>query len=324
MKLLIRQLENGLINSLLTNNYNMESTFIRSIKYTEVKDSNEVYHANKDYISASGLKKIKKSPLHFMTEEKKETEALSFGSAYHKYILEKELFDQEYFVFDETFILDVLRGEGSLKPRGTNKYKEWYEKEMQAAEGKVMIDQPTFEIIKSMQERLWKHRYVRSLFSNGEAEKSFYCEVETEVGILKIKIRVDYHKKKHRIITDLKTCQDASMGEFPKNAASYDYHIQAALYSDIMKAITGEEWPFFFVAQEKTKPFAFNIFESSPQFINQGRYEYEQLLRLYHFCKENNYWPGYQVFCENKFGIIELKLPAWSINEINFYNHLNK
>src|SRR3972149_1627773 len=214
MKLLIRQLENGLINSLLTNNYNMESTFIRSIKYTEVKDSNEVYHANKDYISASGLKKIKKSPLHFMTEEKKETEALSFGSAYHKYILEKE---------------------------------------MQAAEGKIMIDQPTFEIIKSMQERLWKHRYVRSLFSNGEAEKSFYCEVETEVGILKIKIRVDYHKKKHRIITDLKTCQDASMGEFPKNAASYDYHIQAALYSDIMKAITGEEWPFFFVAQEKTK-----------------------------------------------------------------------
>lgn len=301
----------------------MESDFIKSIKYTEVKDSNEVYHGNKDYISASGLKKIKKSPLHFMTEEKKDTEALTFGSAYHTYILEPENFDNEYFIFDETFILEVLSGEGSKKPRGTNKYKEWYENEMKAAEGKIMIEKSTFEIIKSMRDRLFKHRYAKSLFNKGEAEKSFYCSLETEVGKIKVKIRPDYLKKQHRIITDLKTTSDASAIEFPKNAANYDYHIQAAFYSDIMRMITGDEWPFFFIAQEKSKPFAFNIFEASAQFINQGRYEYEQLLRLYYLCKENDYWPGYQVFTENRFGIIELRLPSWAINEINFYNHLN-
>lgn len=298
--------------------------FIKKIDYEIKKDSNKEYHSKYDYISASGLKRIKQSPLHFRDYQPTETDAMFFGSAYHTYILERELFEAEYFVFDETFILDMLKGEGSLKPRGTNKYKEWYENEMNAASGKIMIDLPTFKLLEKMGNRLLRHKYANSLLSNGEAEMSIYCELELFTGQkIKVKIRPDFLKQKKHIISDLKTCASASVNDFPRHAAEYDYHIQAALYHDIMSAIEGKGfgWNFFFVAQEKVNPFAFNIFESSPQFLGQGRYEYEQLILLYLFCQENNTWPGYQVFTENRFGVNELNLPPYMVRELTWFNH---
>jgi len=140
---------------------------------------------------------------------------------------------------------------------------------------------------------------------------------------IKVKIRPDYKKDAKRIITDLKTTGGASTTDFPRSAADLNYHIQAALYHDIMCAIEGKEmgWNFFFIAQEKVKPFAFNIFESSPQFLSQGRYEWEALIMLYAHCLENNNWPGYQCFTENKFGVNELSLPPYFIRECNWFDH---
>lgn len=300
------------------------SEFIKSIEYEIKKDSNEEYHSKKEFISCSGLKQIKKSPLHYKEEEKKETEAMFFGSAYHTFNLENELFEQEYYIFDDSDIYAKLLGEGYLKPRSTTAYKEWGEAQARLIGDRKNIDKSTHELLKAMNDRLMRHKYVKSLLSNGQVEMSVYCEIEIMTGQrIKVKIRPDYFKKEKRIITDLKTTAGASINDFPRHAAELDYHLQAALYSDIMNAIEGKEmgWDFFFIAQEKTKPFAFNIFESSPQFLAQGRYEYEQLLMLYAWCLENDKWPGYQCFTENKFGVNELNLPAWSVKEINWFSH---
>jgi len=298
--------------------------FITKIEFEIKKDSNEEYHSKKEYISCSGLKQIKKSPLHFKEEEKKTTEAMTFGSAYHTFNLERELFDQEYMVFDDSAICSILIAEGAKSPRATKNYKDWYEGEMRLAGDKVTIDNGTYRTLEAMNDRLFRHKYVRSLLSNGQAEMSVYCEITIMTGQkILVKIRPDYFKQEKRLITDLKTTTGASIHDFPRHAADFDYHIQAAMYSDIMNAIEGKEmgWNFFFIAQEKTKPFAFNIFESGSQFMAQGRYEWEQLLMLYAFCLEEDKWPGYQVFTQNKFGVNELNLPAYSIREINWFNH---
>ena len=298
--------------------------FITNIEFEIKKDTNEEYHSKKEYISCSGLKKLKKSPLHYKEEENKETDALLFGSQYHTFILENELFDHEYFRFSDREIFDILIGEGSKSPRATNKYKDWFNDEMVKANGKPTVDDATIKTLEKMRERIIRHRYANSLISGGEAEMSVYCEITIMTGQkILVKIRPDYFKKEKRIITDLKTTTDASIHGFPRNAADYDYHLQASLYSDIMSAVEGKEmpWNFFFVAQEKNSPYAFNIFESGSQFMAQGRYEYEQLLMLYAYCLEKNHWPGYQVFTENKFGVNELNLPAYSIHEINWFAH---
>jgi exodeoxyribonuclease VIII len=164
------------------------------------------------------------------------------------------------------------------------------------------------------------------LLTNGIAERGIIGELETGIGKIGVKLIPDYRKDIKHLVVELKTTRDASLKGFSKDCGDYDYQIQAAFYKDIVELLFNDkrEINFFFIAQEKFMPYAFNIFEASPQFISQGRYEYEMLLQLYKFCLDNNYWPGYQVWCQNKYGILELKLPAWSIKDLTYYDHYTK
>jgi hypothetical protein len=302
----------------------MESEYIKGFQPCKIEGD---YYNLRDYISYSGLKNLKKSPAHYRQYKDEplevETDAMAFGSAYHSYILEPAKFETDYYVFDDDAIYQVLIGEGFKSPRSTKQYKEWQESEMRVIGDRKVIEKADYFKIKDMKERLLSHYYCRALLSGGEAEKSITGQLQTVEGEINIKGRPDYIKLNKHFIIDLKTTFDASEEGFTKAAADGDYHIQAALYSDLMEMITGDErgWTFYFIAQEKRKPYAFNIFEASPQFIGQGRYEYEQLLKLYKMCIDNNKWPGYQVFCEWKSGNIELNLPKWAIKKIEFYNH---
>lgn len=300
--------------------------FIQKIEFEIKKDSNEEYHSRKEFIGASGIKLLKESPLHFKEAEQPSSEALEFGYAYHSFILEPELFKEEYYIFNDSNICEKLIGEGAKSPRATKAYKEWFENEMRIAGDMKTIDDTTMKKMEAMKSRLFSHYYAKSLLTNGEPEISIYTEITIFTGQkIKVKIRPDNLKRQKRLIADLKTTQSASVNEFPNHAAKLNYHIQAALYSDIMEAVTGDGlgYHFFFVAQEKTTPYAFNIFEASPQFISQGRYEYEQLLMLYAYCLENDIWPGYQIFTQNKYGVNELNIPAYLIKEINWFDHKN-
>lgn len=300
----------------------MESTFIRSVNITEY--SGKGYHDEKEYISASGLKKLKTSPAHFKEEEDiTETEAMIFGSAYHCFVLEPERFENEYYIFNDQAICEVLIGEGYKSPRSTKTYKEWQESEMRIIGDKKVIDKAAFERIRKMRDRLFSHPYAKMLLSKGRPEVGYMGEIETEAGTINVKFKPDYIKDIKHLIVDLKTTADASADGFQRSAADMNYHIQAAFYADLMTKIEGQnrDFKFFFIAQEKKAPFAFNLFEAGPQFIAQGRYEYEMLLQMYKYCVDNNTWPGYQIFCQNRFGILELKLPAWAIKDLTYYDH---
>lgn len=302
----------------------MESTFIKSLDYFPFQGTDNEYHADKNYMSASSLKRLKVSPLHYKEEgEQTETQAMMFGSAYHAFILEPEKFKKEYFVFDDTAKCEELIGEGYKSPRSTTKYKEWAAEEMQKIGARQTIDKATYQQLVSMKDRLMSHHNIRTLLADGVNEQGFFGELSTEVGQIKVKIKPDHYNEKKRIVVDLKTTVDASADGFARKAADMDYHIQAALYSDFMELREGQNrlWSFFFIAQEKTAPYAFNIFEASPQFLQQGRYEYEQLLKLWKYCVDNDKWPGYQVWNPSRYGVLDLSLPNWSIKEINFYTH---
>jgi exodeoxyribonuclease VIII len=302
----------------------MESEYINGLKLIT---PDKGYYELDEFISYSGLKNLKKSPAHYRQYKDEpadvETDAMAFGSAYHMYILEPEKFEQEYYVFDDDAIYQVLIGEGFKSPRNTKQYKEWAESEMRIIGDRKTIEKDLFQKIKDMKEKLMSHYYCRALLSGGEPEFAITGELDTTDGSINIKAKPDYIKRNKHFIIDLKTTFDASVDGFTRAAADGDYHIQAALYSDLMEMLTGDGrgWTFFFIAQEKKKPYAFNIFEASPQFIGQGRYEYHQLLKLFKMCMTEQRWPGYQVFCEWKSGNIELNLPKYAIKEITFYNH---
>lgn len=322
--LILNPATNAMVRVKSKNNKDMESEFIKAFTPVEKKED---YYSLAEFISYSGLKNIKKSPAHYRYYKDEpldvETDAMAFGSAYHCFILEPEKFERDYYVFDDDAIYQVLIGEGFKSPRSTKQYKEWMESEMRVIGDRKTIEKGEYIKLKEMKDRLFSHYYCRALLSKGEAEKSITGIISTTEGDINIKAKPDFVKADKKIIVDLKTTFDASVDGFPRAAADGDYHIQAALYSDLMEMVTGDGmgWSFYFIAQEKKKPYAFNIFEASPQFIGQGRYEYEQLLRLYQMCITENKWPGYQVFCEWKSGNIELNLPTWAVKKIEFYNH---
>lgn len=292
--------------------------------YEEFKESEYSNYSKFPSISVSKLKKLKKSPLHYKEEERKDTEAFTFGSAYHCYLLEPEKFKDRYYVIDEKEIIDILVGEGAEKPRATKTYKEWLDSQTAKAEGKIILNSDDFQKIKDMGSRILSHHYAKSLIRGGIAERFLFVKLYDNYGNeYYIKLIADYFKENKRIITDLKSCNDAIMNGFQKDAAKYDYHLQSALYSDIYEHLyfKGFKCNFFFLAQEKAKPYAFNIFEASPQFLGQGRYEYEMLLMLWKQCENEGVYPGYQVWCENKYGVNEISLPPWAISEVNYYKH---
>ena len=304
----------------------MESDFIKSVEliaeYESYDQFRESDHFKLSSISVSKLKKIKKSPLHFREEETPDTDAFKFGSAYHCYLLEPGKFKDQYHIIDEKTIIDQLIGEGSKKPRSTSKYKEWLSEHYETANaaGKIILTGDEYYQIMEMSSRINRHPYAKSLITNGVAERFLFVRlIDMFENEYFIKLIPDYLKKEKRVCTDLKSAADASNDVFTKASANNDYHIQAALYSDILAHLYGGSFKFYFLAQEKSKPFAFNIFHASNQFISQGRYEYEMLLLLWKQCVTDGKYPGYQVWCENKYGVNELSLPAWSIKPLDYY-----
>lgn len=293
----------------------MENTIIKNLTFTKSEnDLNEFYHSQPG-ISASGLKKMKQSPAHYLESKINptgQTDAMYFGELYHTFILENERFYKEYTVIDESARPDQAHG------MTAKANKAWIESFVNP------VTASTHEQLKAMREVLFRHPYAKALLTKGETEHSYYCKLDIGANIpIEVRFRPDNVRHDKRIIVDLKTAADASQDGFKKAAANFDYQIQAALYSDLMELAMNQTlgYDFFFVAQEKTPPYAFNIFQSGPQFLSVGRYEYELLLMLYAYCEEKNVWPGYQIWTENKYGINSLDLPPYAIKEMDYYLH---
>lgn len=302
----------------------MESDFILSANIRECNYGSPEWKGKNTYISKSGLVLIKESPAHFKEREPfVETPEIIFGRAYHCFVLQPEKFKKEHHVFDDTEIFEELKNKGNKSPRSTNEYKHWVGAEKEKAAGKQLIEINDFERMTGMRDRLMNHPYAKMLIERGIPEQGMIGELETKAGPIGIKFIPDLRNDNKRICVELKTTARASKRDFPKEAANYDYHIQAALYTDLLDLFYGDNRPvkFIFIAQEKHKPYGFNIFEAGPKFIAQGRYEYELLLQLYKWCLDNNIWPGYQCFVDNKYGLLDLELPPWSIQSLDYYTY---
>lgn len=287
-------------------------TIIKNLTFTKSEnDSNEHYHSQ-DGISASGLKLLKQSPAHYKEAKIEQTDAMFFGEAYHTFVLENDRFHSEYQVVDKS-----KRPEPE-KTMGAKANQAWLES------FENPISSEIYQQLQNMKKVLFKHPYAKSLLTGGEIEHSYYCELDIEAeDPIKVRFRPDHVKHNKRIIVDLKTAADASVDKFPAAAAKFNYQIQAALYADLMELVTGETlgYEFFFVAQEKSVPYAFNIYQASPQMRSIGKYEYEILLMLYSYCLECDKWPGYQIFCQNKYGVNELSIPPWAVKELEYFVH---
>lgn len=118
-----------------------------------------------------------------------------------------------------------------------------------------------------------------SILSEGEPEKSMYW-TDPETGIT-CRGRIDWARKDS--LTDVKT---AAYGKsdpdlFGREAANYDYPMQAAHYTDGWEVLTGQRVPFLFLVVEKAPPYMVRVHQLSEDDLELGRDRMRQARRLF-------------------------------------------
>lgn len=158
-------------------------------------------------LSSTDIKRMAQSMAHYKyfhdNPENKDTPALQFGRAYHKYCLEPYDFYNEFAVAPNV-------------NRRTKAGKEEWEEFVEENKGKEVISEEMYETIDAMRNALYSTPFAKKLIY-GEHEKSFFWTDE-ESGF-ECKCRPDSFGKVggQPICVDLKTCQCAETEKFMRD-----------------------------------------------------------------------------------------------------------
>lgn len=249
----------------------------------------EMKHESRDdYDSHEGLRRsslwaIARSPLHFKWQEehpKEYTDDLNFGIAAHKYILEKDDF------FTDIIIAPDVN-------RRTKAGKEEWAAFVESAGSKVVITEADMQMIREMDAAIDQNPLARKLLT-GQHEIPFYWTDIATGEKCKCKPDCITEFEGQKYIVDYKTTRSCEDYRFEHSVREYGYKLQAGMYCEGMFQNTFEDAGFAFVGQEKQAPYAVRVYICTEDFIREGQALFHELLDLYHDCKVNDKWPGYE------------------------------
>lgn len=271
---------------------------------------NEVYHS-REGISSSRLDSLIHCPAKYYNI-RKPTSAMDFGTAFHTYFLEPEIFDKTYGI--------------QYEPNGTTKAARDEKQALLDKGYENLIKETALIALQKMKESILRHPISSILFKATEyyTEHSGYWESD---GVL-CRFRPDYMlvHNDQIFVVDLKTTTDCAPYKISQSIGDWGYHRQAVFYTDGVKKLTGCDDVHaihFFVENAESwtiEQLEKNSLQSLPVAIpecdlEQGRREYEQALNNYRrwFNKDSDNIPGYkemeQLHHVEKVELIEVSLP---------------
>jgi len=264
----------------------------------------EDYHATKA-LSASGLRELVRSPRHYFAANldpqrpaDEPTAAMQAGTLLHCLALEPEEFERRYVVRPEGVDLRTKAG------------KAWAEA---VPAGAVVIKAEDERTARLQVAALHASPELAKLLADGVSESSaFWTAADDEGNDVPCKCRPDRVSPAGDgvILTDLKTCPDASPAGFARSVWTHRYDLQAAWYSDGYEAATGQKvHGFVFGAVESAWPHLAGAYLLPDEVLDRARTECRRLLNLYALCTRTDNWPGYPS------GIQLINLPAWANKE---------
>lgn len=251
-----------------------------------VRETNKKYHGYLQAISKSRLSKMSICPAYFKWCEEnpqEPTEDLVFGSAFHKVVLEPATFDREFAVLP----LNI--------DRRTKAGRETYNEFLESHKNKDIITQEQFETALCMKNAVEKNKIAKVLLK-GKKETSMYY-VDDLTGI-ECKIRPDLYTivNDRLVITDFKSCKNASPEEFTRDIIKYSYDLQVAMYKNGASKVLGyplDKIDFVFIAVEKKAPHLIGIYEANEDIYQRGDAIYRKYLGMLKHCRETNDWYEY-------------------------------
>ena len=252
-----------------------------------------------DAPSSHDLALIRKSPAHYAEAKLNPVEptaAMRLGSACHAIVLEGGPSMTHHSV--------------AVSPkfdRRTKIGKAGYAAFQAESGGRTVITEAEYETIRSMAQAVTAST-AGSFVLAGAPNREHSCLWEGPGGVI-CRGRPDAYGP--NLVVDLKTCADASPGEFGRTAARYGYLTQAAWYLDGLQSagIVGPNAVFCFLAVEKTPPFGVAVYAMTEEHLEAGRKLYRPALATYVECRESGQWPSY----EGSSTVQHLELPKWAL-----------
>ena len=234
---------------------------------------------------------------YFLEHPIEQTDAMAFGAACHKMMLEPEEFSEEYVVAPK---INRLTKEGKA---------QWAAFEEENV-GKTVLKQEHMDTMIDMEAAMERCPLAWDLIrGDGQSEVPVFWK-DPETGE-KCKAKLDrlVHDADGKfMIVDYKTATHSDTRRFCQDIFKMGYHVQAAMYAyGTATAVNLDYVPkFVFVVQEKKAPYAVNVIEVSEEVMKAGYDKFQTLLNRYHECKEADMWPGYVSDVAN-----ETELPGW-------------
>ncbi len=236
------------------------------------KDDQEYYN-DFDFVTNSQLGWFEKSPMYYDYRKRvgavAPTQAMIFGDAFHKSVLEPDVFKTKYVMAPNV-------------DRRTKKGKEeWLEFTSSLNPEQVALTANEYDDIFIMTDIIKSNQMTSNLLSGGEAEKVYvWDDPETMVPC---KGKIDYVRED--CIIDLKTTRDCGRNAFLESCIKYGYIRQAAFYCQAAGVKS-----FVFIAIEKTSPYIMNVFQIHEQRLAEGGNQYVALLERFQQYKEEGTW----------------------------------
>lgn len=257
----------------------------------------EIYHQRiLGMASKSTLDELGRSPLHYKSyidgaTIDEDSEALTFGRAFHCALLEPERFAAMYAVEPEF-------GDCRMKEPKARR-DAWRAQNA----GAIHLSNADATAIMGMLRAVKAHPLASRMIADGEAEVTALWNDE-ETGV-RCRVRTDYYVRARGMLVDVKSTRDASLDAFKRDIFKFGYHRQSALYRMGFDAIGETAQHFIFIAVEKTPPYAVGVYTLDEQGIVVAHARLRSLLATMRDCLKTDEWPGYDA------GIQTIETPNW-------------
>ncbi len=250
-----------------------------------IEESAKVYHSKaKDFLSSHQLMDFIKCPWAYHQKQmspNNESDNVAFliGQAAHTLILEGRG------VYENEFAVGGPVNPATGKPFGptSKKFIEWA-----AEQAKPVLPDDKAFLVEQIYQAVQRNALALDLLHTGAAEgviRSNYCSVPCQ-------IRIDWFNPDYGIV-DLKTCDD--LDYFASDAKRYRYHNQMAFYQAVLKEVSGEYFPVYFIAVEKKEPFRCGVWQLLQETLTNARDENQAAIERLKQARETNQWPtGYE------------------------------
>lgn len=310
-----------------------------SVNGDAVNDDMTTY-LNKKYVGSSGLKKCLISPRAFYYDwnklfEEDEKPHFELGTFAHMAFLEPKLFDMvktapQVNLASKKGVAEMINFYHKLntgeESELSNSVDMAFLKEKlsdEKASCKYQIIQPEhFQIIQAIKRNYYWYGggIIPMILKGAKSEISFYGKDES-TG-LNVKVRPDSFNIKENIGVDavisFKTTRCESIDHFIYNAAKLKYELSEGMYQQVMSEITGRDFNVTIMIMLQTvMPYDVAVLWWDGEDLQLGKYKYQNALQTVKECFELNQFPGFDARSESgNYGIIDMKLPDWSLKEI--------